>query len=281
MFDAMDGSWRGSRFRVGHWRPGRPVGRRVVLRALLPAVPGVLLAACTPPQPSHQPVKTDPAARLTARPVTSSGTMPPPVPGRHVLDLGPGPEVLLHVPASAGGAEPARLVLCLHGAGQDPRDGLAPLLRLAQAHRLLLLAPASHGVTWDAVADRWGQDVHRIDRALAAVLATHPVDPQHLAISGFSDGASYALSLGLANADLFTHIIAFSPGSLLDGPRVGSPRVFVSHGLADEILPIDYSTRRIVGQLDADRVPTEVRIFDGPHTVPPDIAQAAIQWLLA
>lgn len=268
---------------MGRWRTDRPVGRRVVLRAVLPAVavPAALLAACAPPRPSGQPVQVDPAARLTARPGASSGTLPPPVPGRRLLDLGLGPEVLLHVPASAGGAEPARLVLCLHGAGQGPRDGLAPLLGFAQAHRLLLLAPASHGVTWDAVADGWGEDVRRIDRALAAVLATHRVDPQRLVISGFSDGASYALSLGLANADLFTHVVAFSPGSLLDGPRVGTPRVFVSHGLADQTLPIDESTRRIVARLDADRVPTEVRLFDGPHVVPPDIAESAVRWLLA
>ncbi len=39
--------------------------------------------------------------------------------------------------------------------------------------------------------------------------ATHfpPTSPQ-----GFSDGASYALSLGVPNGDLFTHIVAFSPG---------------------------------------------------------------------
>jgi len=29
---------------------------------------------------------------------------------------------------------------------------------------------------------------------------------------GFSDGASYALSVGITNGDLFTHVIAFSPG---------------------------------------------------------------------
>jgi poly(3-hydroxybutyrate) depolymerase len=38
------------------------------------------------------------------------------------------------------------------------------------------------------------------------------VDPQRICVSGFSDGASYALSLGLANGDLFTHVAAFSPG---------------------------------------------------------------------
>lgn len=30
--------------------------------------------------------------------------------------------------------------------------------------------------------------------------------------AGFSDGASYALSLGLPNGNLFSHIVAFSPG---------------------------------------------------------------------
>ena len=61
------------------------------------------------------------------------------------------------------------------------------------------------------------------DEALVRVFATYPVDPTHLAISGFSDGASYALSLGLANADLFTHIVAFSPGFVIYTRRVADP----------------------------------------------------------
>ena len=39
--------------------------------------------------------------------------------------------------------------------------------------------------------------------------------------SGFSDGASYALSLGAANGDLFTHIAAFSPGFMRPPVSVG------------------------------------------------------------
>ena len=61
--------------------------------------------------------------------------------------------------------------------------------------------------------------------ALTHVLTTYVVDASHLAISGFSDGASYALSLGRANADLFTHVIAFSPGFVALAPWVGTPRV--------------------------------------------------------
>jgi phospholipase/carboxylesterase len=222
-------------------------------------------------------------ARLTARPTATdpaSGALPP---GVHALDLGPGPEMLVRVPTpSTATAGPPRLVLTLHGAGGDARGGLAPLLPLADEHRLLLVSPTSRGSTWDVlVQGRWGNDVRRIDQALTRVLATHRVDPSHLAISGFSDGASYALSLGLANADLFTHVIAFSPGFVVPTPRTGTPQVYLSHGRGDTVLPIDRTTRRIVPQLRAAGVPTEVHEFDGPHVVPADVADDAVRWLTA
>jgi phospholipase/carboxylesterase len=219
------------------------------------------------------------AARLTARPATS-GSASGATPGLRTLGLGPGPEVLVRVPALDGDAGPQRLVLTLHGAGGDARGGLAPLLPHADAHRLLLVAPSSRDSTWDVISQGgWGSDVRWIDRALIQVFAGYPVDPARLAISGFSDGASYALSLGLANADLFTHIIAFSPGFLVPTPRTGTPHVYLSHGRADTVLPIDRTSRRIVPRLRAAGIPTEVHEFDGPHTVPPDIAEDAARWL--
>jgi predicted esterase len=197
----------------------------------------------------------------------------------HVLDLGPGREVLLRVPAGIDDGVPARLVLTLHGAGGDARAGLAPLAPPADAHRLLLLAPASRASTWDALQGHWGPDVRRIDDALEAVFATYCVDSAPLAISGFSDGASYALSLGLANADLFTHILAFSPGFVAPVRAAGIPSVYISHGRADEVLPIARTTRRIVPQLRSAGIPVRVHEFDGAHTVPPEIAEEAVQHL--
>jgi predicted esterase len=167
----------------------------------------------------------------------------------------------------------------LHGAGGNARGGLAPLLPLADAHGLLLLAPRSQGSTWDALTGHWGPDVRRIDEALAHVFASYPVDRARLAVSGFSDGASYALSLGLANADLFTHIIAFSPAFIAPARRVGTPRVYLSHGRHDTVLPIERTSRRIVPQLRRTQVPTEVHEFDGPHTVPTAVAEDAVRWL--
>ncbi len=223
------------------------------------------------------------AERLAARPAAPGSAPAVPAPGVRPLDLGPGPEVLVRVPAPSSDATgPYRLVLILHGAGGDAAGGLALLDALADAHRLLLVAPRSRDASWDVIArGGWGSDVRRIDQALARVFATHPVDPARLAIGGFSDGASYALSLGLANADLFTHVIAFSPGFLLPAPRVGAPRVYLSHGRADTVLPIDRTTRRIVPQLRAADIPAEVREFDGPHVVPPEIAADAVRWLTA
>ncbi len=211
-------------------------------------------------------------SRLVARPPAAAPVPADLRPGLRGVDAGPGREVLLHVPPGLEDGPPARLVLTLHGAGGDARAGLVPLLPLADAHRLLLLAPASAGSTWDGVLGGWGPDVGRIDDALAAVFRSVPVAPGGLAISGFSDGASYALSLGLANADLFTRVVAFSPGFVVPVRPIGTPSVWIAHGRDDTVLPIDRTTRRIVPQLRAAGVPVEVLEFDGPHTVPPEIA---------
>jgi poly(3-hydroxybutyrate) depolymerase len=131
----------------------------------------------------------------------------------HALDLGPGPEVLVRMPSTDAGGPP-RLVLTLHGAGGNAGGGLQPLLPLADSHRLLLLSPSSRDHTWDVIRG-WGSDVRRIDQALTRVLATYPVDVAHLAISGFSDGASYAL-------------FGRPVGSFLAWRPPASPRLFMS-----------------------------------------------------
>jgi predicted esterase len=257
--------------------------RRAVLLGGLAVAVGA--AGCLPSRPGGPPDMGAPTSgehpsRLTARP-PAAGPVTDPQPGVHVLDLGPGPEVLLRVSSGMNDGTPGRLVLTLHGAGGDAHAGLAPLAPLADAHRLLLLAPTSQGRTWDVLAGGWGPDVRRIDDALEEVFASYPVDSEPLAVSGFSDGASYALSLGLANADLFTHILAFSPGFVAPVQPTGTPSVFISHGRADGVLPIDRTTRRIVPQLRSAGIPVEVHEFDGGHTVPREIAEEAVRYMVS
>ena len=106
-------------------------------------------------------------------------------------------------------------------------------------------------------------------------------DASLVAAEGFSDGASYALSLGLLNGDLFSHVIAFSPGFVLAEHRRGRPRCFVSHGTHDQVLPIERCSRRIVRELRDDRYDVSYTEFEGGHAVPSEIARAAAEWLLA
>ena len=198
--------------------------------------------------------------------------------GRQALRLGGTRDGLLYVPTGYSPERAAPLALLLHGAGGHASHSLALLQPFADAPGLILLAPESRRKTWDVILDAYGPDVAFIDRALAQSFQQHAVDPARVAIGGFSDGASYALSLGLTNGHLFTHIIAFSPGFMAPTRQQGSPRLFISHGTDDQILPIGHCSRRIVPQLTRAGYDVRYREFDGPHTVPPAIAREAVAW---
>jgi phospholipase/carboxylesterase len=123
----------------------------------------------------------------------------------------------------------------------------------------------------------YGPDVEFIDQALKQMFDRLPVDARRLAVTGFSEGASYVLSVGLPNGDLFTHVIAFSPGFASPAAYRGKPPVFVSHGTRDEVLPIDRCSRRIVPQLERAGYEVRYREFEGSHTVPQRVAREALE----
>ncbi|MDP9462075.1 MAG: alpha/beta hydrolase-fold protein [Actinomycetota bacterium] len=196
----------------------------------------------------------------------------------HPLPVEGGREARVYVPPGLAADRPVPLVLTLHGAGGDARGGLDFIQRVAEERRLILLAPASGGSTWDAVRGDYGRDVERVDEALARTFAMLPVRPEAVAVAGFSDGASYALGLGLGNGELFGSVLAFSPGFVPRPDHQGKPRVFVSHGVADDVLPIDRTSRRIVPELRREGHDVRYEEFPDGHTVPPELARQAVDW---
>jgi predicted esterase len=65
----------------------------------------------------------------------------------------------------------------------------------------------------------------------------------------------------------------------MEVPAEGRPRVFVSHGTRDTVLPIDRSRRIIVPTLRRNGYIVTFREFDGGHDVPPPIAAEGLNWI--
>jgi phospholipase/carboxylesterase len=213
--------------------------------------------------------------RLSTRPrkPTKNAT-----PGDHVLADDGGRRALLHVPASYDPKRPSPFFLALHGATGSGDSMLRGSRTPADNNGVVVLSPSSRGSTWDAIRGDFRDDVARVDQLLAVVFDRCVIDPARVAIGGFSDGASYALSLGLRNGDLFTHIVAHSPGFVIPGTKRGRPKVFISHGRQDAILPVEQCGRRIANQLQREGYAPRYDEFDGGHTASQEMRDAAMKW---
>jgi predicted esterase len=223
-----------------------------------------------------EPIDTDDPAHLVSRPLPPAKI---PETGRHPLGLGIDRDGFLYVSPDYSPSRPASLLILLHGSGQSSAIWAGgPLDSLFGARNIVVVAPDSRGGSWDARFG-YGPDVVFIDYCLSYVFDRCAIDPRSIALAGFSDGASYALSLGATNGDLFTHMIGFSPGYFEPDRLRGKPKVFLSHGTADSILPFAWTSNTLAPSLRSQGYDVTFEEFEGGHTVPLDIATDAMEWL--
>lgn len=211
--------------------------------------------------------------RITARPVaspTGSCAM-----GTHTLKLGNGATATMRVTPGSRSARKA-LLLTLHGAGGDGEAGLWPFRAAFPRKNVVLVSPSAESRTWNLF---YGSDRVSIDRALRQAFSRCRVDAKRIAVGGFSDGATTALTLGLVNGDLFRHVISLAPGGVQADQARGKPRVFLAHGKADTVIPIRVSDQ-IAKELRRFGYPLTYRRFSGGHDVPNGISSAAVRWYL-
>ncbi|MCL4864242.1 MAG: hypothetical protein KJZ47_00020 [Gemmatimonadales bacterium] len=235
-------------------------------RGFLAAAAAVTLPACLTDFTG-----TSGNSRLLARPTEPLELAPP---GISQLNLGETRDGFLYVPTGHDLTRPLPLMVLLHGSGDGSSFWTRPdfaIERLANERGLILLAPDSRNVSWDVVMQhQYGPDPQFIDRALQHAFARCNVDPTRVGMAGFSDGGTTALSLGLSNGDLFSQLGAFSPGFVAEGPRVGKPGIFVSHGTRDVVFPVATTGRAIVTRLRQSGYQVEYQEFEGQHGVPGD-----------
>src|SRR5262245_32733552 len=198
---------------------------------------------------------------------------------------------LLYVPMSH--AEPLPLLILLHKFGGSPKEWFAggeSFAPYAEKGHFIILAPESPGQSWGTGPKTWGYDYVAINRALEEAFARCAIERNRLAIGGFSDGASYALSLGLANGDVFGYIIAFSPGYIVKSHgrgRLGNhnevqiPLVYIAHGTADNVLPIASTSRIFASSLIKNGYNVQLHEFSGSHHLSRQVVDQAMAWLIA
>lgn len=202
-------------------------------------------------------------------------------PGLHPLVLFEKRNALLVVPDGLDPRRPAPLMVLFHGGGGSAAKILPMMQAHAQERGFLLLVPQSLLPTWDLVIAGHGPDRERLDLLLDAVASRFLLDPGRLAFAGHSDGGSYTLSSGLANGDVVTHLIVSSAGFMSVHAQTGSPRVFMSHGTADEQIPIDRSARVHSAALREAGYDVTYVEYDGPHAYRPAVVAQAVDFFLS
>ena len=196
-----------------------------------------------------------------------------------------------YLPKGLTGA-PVPVLVALHGAGGQASTMLESYRADADTYGFILVLPQSKGPTWDMIVDlqsrlgaemkvqpRYGRDLKALDAALADLFARVAVDPARVGIMGFSDGATYAVSVGTANPLLFHTIIAYSPGPAFPTKFDPTQRIFISHAEEDPVLPYSV-TRGLVTKLRVKKMPLMFVPFRGGHEVPKAIHAKAVAYFM-
>ena len=219
------------------------------------------------------------ALAALARPRRARAAEPPRY-GENPLKLGSDRDGILYIPKGYKDGTPAPMALVFHGAGSTGRN-VSYAYDIADDLGVILLAPDSRDeATWDMLVGGFGPDIEFIGAALKDTYARCSVDRKRMAIAGHSDGASYSLSLGIGTGETFGHILAFSPGVMQPIEVHGKPRIFISHGISDQVMPIDVTSRQFVPRLKKLGYDVTYREYEGRHGVPPAIVREGFNWFL-
>jgi phospholipase/carboxylesterase len=199
---------------------------------------------------------------------------------------------LVRVPSRRPDTEALPMVVMIHGRGADMNDlaDLAPMLDAAGGVRFVFPnAPKpfeaypgmSMGWTWfegwPPVHESLVESREEMLRFLDEVTEKYPTAEGKLIVSGFSQGALMALDSGFRTEKKLAGIIAMSGGlyehDLPDlKARAGLP-VFIGHGSADDVVPVNYA-RRARRLLEDAGVDVEYHEYPMSHQVAQEEADA-------
>ena len=191
------------------------------------------------------------------------------------------------------------LLMLMHGVGSNEQDMFAFAEHLpdnfliVSARGPLTLRPNSFA--WFQVDFSTGFDVINYEQAensrkniiqfIESLKTSHSFDERKIYLGGFSQGGIMSYSVGLTRPDLIKGIVVMS-GRLLKEVRpliasmekVASLEVFISHGISDNVLNIEYAREAHAYLKTLGLVPT-YKEYDARHSISNEMFQDLIHWL--
>jgi predicted esterase len=178
------------------------------------------------------------------------------------------------------------LVTVLHGAGRQDEMLCKAYRGEAAAREAVFLVPRSTHTTWDLLVGGAPDDLEFLARLHVEIYRRIRVDPSRQALIGYSDGASYALAVGLSNPRTFAAVMGWAAGFVAIDPSAiapddPKPRVLLEHGTHDTVFPFEVVCRPNVELLRRLGYEVELRVDEGGvHWPSPSFQQAALDWFL-
>ncbi len=195
------------------------------------------------------------------------------------------------------------LLTVLHGAGRQDEMLIKAYKAEAEQRQALFLIPRSLHPTWDLiVASASGAppprlegqetsaerpDADFLEYAIDLIYRRYPIDPERQALVGYSDGASYALSLGLSNPETFPALLCWAAGFVaLDerasDPTTPRPQVLLEYGTHDELFPFEQVALPMRRQLEEIGCAVNFRVDEGGRHWPSGLFQEeALDWFFS
>lgn len=209
-----------------------------------------------------------------------------------------GRHAVAFIPARPDPSVRLPVMILFHGAGSTAQAMIRTVEPVAAEFGVALLAVQSRGATWDLIAvhfdpsqaqaSRLDPNMHlpsgdrkSVESALAALFTRFPVDGARVGLLGFSDGASYALSLAAFDPDRFAFAAGLSPAFALI-PQVRSDaarrqRIYIAHGREDRVLSFIQSRDAICPDFLRSGRTVRFRAFDGGHRIARDALEEAFR----
>ena len=179
------------------------------------------------------------------------------------------------------------LITVLHGAGRQDEMLCKAYRGEAAARDALFLVPRSTDVTWDMIAGGNRTDLDFLEHVFAGIYQRLPVDPDRQALIGYSDGASYALAIGLSNPRRFRAIMGWAAGFVAIDPRWSAPddpkpRILLQHGTHDVVFPFETVCEPNVATLRGMGYEVDLRVEQGGiHWPKAEFQQMALEWFFS